>query len=149
MKQTIGSNSRYVQIDQAVVVIVTASHAVAVEGHMTIIDVEVKDASYKAVVLESPETMSSLKVGNPVSVLFKETEVIIGLDPISGISLRNRVLCTITEIMMGHLLCNLSLESPHGTIHSIITRNAVDSLALKPEMKVWAMIKTNEIMLEF
>jgi molybdate transport system regulatory protein len=122
---------------------------ICVEGHMTLIDVVSGDLNFKAVVLESPETLPELKLNNAVDVLFKETEVIIGLDPISAISIRNRILCEIESVEHGKLLCNLKLKCSEGSLHSIITRNAVESLGLLPGVKVWALIKTNEMMLGF
>lgn len=116
---------------------------------MTLIDVVAGSQTFKAVVLESPETLPSIGLEEEVTVLFKETEVIIALDPVNGISLRNRLLCEIQEIQMGNLLCNLTLHHDIGIINSIITRNAVEDLKLKKGLNVWAMIKTNEIMLEF
>jgi molybdate transport system regulatory protein len=119
------------------------------EGHLTLIDVTCGEITFKAVVLESPETLPEIADGNEVDVIFKETEVIIGLDPMSPISLRNRILCVIDDIDHGSLLCNLRMKCSEGSINSIITSHAVKQLQLEIGKKVWAMIKTNEVMLEF
>jgi molybdate transport system regulatory protein len=119
------------------------------EGHLTLIDVACGEITFKAVVLESPKSLPQIKDGSQVLVLFKETEVIIGLDPMSPISLRNRVLCDIENIKEGSLLCNLELKCSEGILNSIITTHAVKQLGLETGKKVWAMIKTNEVMLEF
>ncbi len=101
----------------------------------------------KAIIIESPKTVSYLKINHPIKVLFKETEVVIGTKEVRGVSLQNRILATIEEINFGSLICNLKLQSAFGKIEAIISRNAVEQLSLKESMEVFAMIKLNETML--
>lgn len=101
----------------------------------------------KAIIIETPQSASYLKVDHPIKVLFKETEVVIGTKEVRGVSLQNRIEAKIIGITLGSLICNLQLLSQFGEIEAIISRNAVAQLSLKENMEVFAMIKLNETML--
>ncbi len=118
-----------------------------VDGTLTLVDAAVGDVHFSAIVIDTPDTAAYLKVGNGVEVVFKETEVIIGLPNVEGISLRNRVPGTIQKLQKGDLLSRLELQTDIGTVSSIITTNAVRALELEVGSEVVAMVKTNEVML--
>ncbi|MDH5598921.1 MAG: TOBE domain-containing protein [Cyclobacteriaceae bacterium] len=120
---------------------------VNVEGNISLLTIRSGEVFFKAIVLEVPETSDYLKVGNPIHILFKETEVIIGKGDVSQISLRNKINCEVVSIDNGKLLSKLTLHSDLGEIRSVITSNAVSQLQIREGDKVVAMIKTNEIIL--
>ena len=118
------------------------------EESLALVSIVVGEVSFTTIVIDSPETAPYLKIGHPVQVLFKETEVLIGKDLKPGsISLQNKITCTIRKIEAGKLLSKLGLESALGGLVSIITTHAVEQLKLQPGDVVTAMVKTNEIML--
>ncbi len=118
---------------------------VSVNGNLTLLDIDVAGENFKAILIENPDKVEFLREGKEVSVMFKETEVVIGKKVEHAISLRNRLLCTIKSITKGPLLSKLRLEHMAGEIGSIITSNAVESLQLVEGEEIWAMIKTNEV----
>ena len=121
---------------------------VHVNGNLSIVDIEVtSDILMKAIIIDTPETASYLKSNAKVSILFKETEVIIGLGDQSGISLQNKIPAVITCVESGNLLCKLDLKSDAGVFTAIISAAAAAALNLKVEDEVTAMIKLNEVML--
>ena len=121
---------------------------VHVNGNLSIVDIEVtSDILMKAIIIDTPETASYLKSSAKVSILFKETEVIIGLGDQSGISLQNKIPAIITHLEIGNLLCKLDLKSDAGIFTAIISAAAAVALDLKVEDEVIAMIKLNEVML--
>ena len=121
---------------------------VHVNGNLSIVDIEVtSDILMKAIIIDTPETASYLKSNAKVSILFKETEVIIGLGDQSGISLQNKIPAIITHVEIGNLLCKLDLKSDAGIFTAIISAAAAVALNLKVEDEVTAMIKLNEVML--
>ncbi len=121
---------------------------VHVNGNLSIVDIEVtSDILMKAIIIDTPETASYLKSNAKVSILFKETEVIIGLGDQSGISLQNKIPAIITHVEIGNLLCKLDLKSDAGIFTAIISAAAAAALNLKVEDEVTAMIKLNEVML--
>lgn len=122
--------------------------SVETEDDISLVEIKVGDTSVKSVVIEKPEESELISQGKKVQVLFKETEVIIGTDPVIPlISLRNKFMCRIREIRGGRLLSKIFLDFGDTRIISIITTQAVEQLELKEGDTVVAMVKTNEIML--
>jgi len=120
---------------------------IEVKGNMSLVTINVANVNFKSIVIETPKTVDYLIEGGEILVLFKETEVIIGLDPEMKISLRNKMIGRITNLKTGSLLAKLNIETDAGNIVSIITANAVKNLGLKTGLEVVAMVKTNEILL--
>jgi len=120
---------------------------IKVNGDLSIVNVNVAGSIFSTIVIDTPETASFLKVKNDVKIIFKETEVIIGVGDMSGISLRNKMVGTVTRIDADILLSKLTMKTEIGEISSIITSNAVSQLKIKLGMEVTAMVKTNEIIL--
>lgn len=120
---------------------------IEISGNLSLVGIKVGECHFKSIVVETPETVDYLRVGGAVDVLFKETEVIIAIGDNLQISLRNKMISTITSIEKGKLLAKLVLQTNAGEVISIITSNAVDNLNLKEGSEVIAMVKTNEILL--
>lgn len=121
---------------------------VRTSGSLSLVSVRVsEDVVVKAIVIDTPETASYLEEEQPINVLFKETEVIIGTDENYNISLQNKITGTIKLIEQGALLSRVVVQTKIQDIVSVISSNAVNELALKENMKVTTMIKLNEIML--
>ena len=118
------------------------------DGALSLVSVEVgNDLLLNCILIDTPDTAAYLACEREVEVLFKETEVVIGLDPVSGISLSNKIPCEILAVKSGKLLTSLELKGPSGTLHSIISTRSAKALHLTPGKVVWAMIKLNELML--
>jgi len=121
---------------------------VEVNGSLSLASIAVhEDIKLKTIIVETPETADYLTVGHPITVLFKETEVVIGKGDLSGISLQNRISGIIDSIEQGKLISEIHLNTKVGTITSIISSNAVKQLSLQEGDSVTALIKLNEIML--
>lgn len=120
---------------------------ITVNGSLSLARVGVGDTHFTVIVIDTPETVSYLKVGNPIRIIFKETEVIIGKGTGHQVSLQNKLTGPVFSIESGELLSKIVLETSAGKITSVITTNAVKQLQLKEGNEVTAMIKTNEIMI--
>jgi len=120
---------------------------IKVNGDLSIVRVNVAGSIFSTIVIDTPETASFLKLNNEVKIIFKETEVIIGVGDMSGISLRNKIVGKVSRIDDDILLSKLTLTTALGEISSIITSNAVENLKIKLGMEVTAMVKTNELIL--
>ena len=115
---------------------------------MSLVSVAVgDDLRLSCILIDTPDTAAYLVPDGEVEVLFKETEVVIGLDPVAGISLSNKIPCEILAVTPGKLLTSLELKGPSGKLHSVISTRSAEALQLAPGKAVWAMIKLNEIML--
>lgn len=117
------------------------------QGNISLVKVDAQGVIFSSIVIETPETASYLKIGEPINVVFKETEVVIAKALESDISLLNRIDGTIKEIGDGTLLSKIVLDTNNGDIMAFITTEAVEKLQLTVGEKVSAMIQTTEIML--
>ncbi len=83
----------------------------------------------------------------PITVLFKETEVSISKKTNAELSIQNRLKAEITGIKSGQLLSEISMKFNKSKLNSVITTKSVEKLKLNIGDPVEALIKTNEIML--
>ena len=113
--------------------------AINTKGSLSLVYVQFGDVRLTAIVTDTPVTAPYLKIGNSITVIFKESEVFIGKGIDHQISLQNKLVGTITTIAKGELLSKLVLDTTVGTITSIITANAVDQLQLIEGETVTAM----------
>lgn len=121
---------------------------IQVSKNLSIVSVKINDHHLlKTILVETPETASYLKKGNQITILFKETEVIISTEENILISIQNKIKATVKNIEKGTLLSKVILASSIGEIVALITSEILDELSLEKDQKVMAMIKVNEIML--
>ncbi|WP_411028826.1 TOBE domain-containing protein [Spongiimicrobium sp. 3-5] len=117
-------------------------------GNLSVVSVTINDqVLLKAIVVETPETATYLRMSNQVSVLFKETEVILGTGENHTISVQNKIRGSIINIDKGTLLSKVRLNTVAGEITAIVSTAAVIELNLKLQLNVTAIIKLNEMML--
>jgi len=112
---------------------------------LSLVKIAVGETVFTSIVIDTPETLNYLKVGNDITLYFKETEVIIAKTENLEISIQNRIPCTISNINEGKILTEITLKFKQNTIHSIITTNACKQLNLQVNGAVLALVKTNEI----
>lgn len=111
------------------------------------VKVVVGENALTAIVIDTPESAPYLVEGSEIKVLFKETEVSIGLSQEHQISMQNQLPGTVKALDTGELLSKVVIQIDTTAITSIITSNAVRQLQIRPDLPVVALIKTNEIML--
>lgn len=121
--------------------------AIEVSGELSLVQVKTGKVLLSTILIDTPDTTDFLIVGHKVKVIFKETEVILGIGDMSGVSLRNKIVGKVIQITSDNLLSKVSIETSVGLITSIITSNAVRQLKIVKGQEVTAMIKTNEMML--
>lgn len=100
-----------------------------------------------AVVIETPASASYLRVGSTVTVLFKETEVVLATGPAGRIGIQNRLPGNVLVVEAGKLLSKVSLQTPAGDLQAVLATAELNSLGLAAGDVVTALIKTNEVML--
>ncbi len=116
-------------------------------GRLTIVTLDLNHVMMQSIIIENTDTVSYLKEGNPIKVMFKETEVVIGKGNEIPVSMENQIQGKITEIVKGELLCSMSMDTKAGEIKATLTSESASKLRLKKDETVTAMIKTTEIML--
>ncbi len=117
------------------------------DGHLSLVKIDAAGIVLRSIVIDTPATNELLFIGNRVSAVFKEAEVMIGVGNSLPISLQNRIKGSVQSVQESQLLTQVVLSTSVGEITSIITSNAVKQLKLKVGTKATALIKTNEIML--
>jgi len=115
--------------------------------HLSLVDVDVEGDLFTAILVETPESAAWLKNGNPVAVLFKETEVSLAKNLSGRISLRNRMAARVESIRKGKLLSEVRLDYRGHAVVSVITTRSVERLELAPGDQVEGLVKANEVTL--
>ncbi|WP_305983481.1 TOBE domain-containing protein [Roseivirga thermotolerans] len=116
-------------------------------GSFSLVSLEAIGLKLKSIVIDTPQTADYLQINQEVSVIFKELEVSVATTPNLPISLQNQIPGSIIALQKGELLARITLQTQVGPITSIITAISADELELTVGQEVFALIKTNELML--
>ncbi|MFZ6772571.1 TOBE domain-containing protein [Undibacterium sp. SXout7W] len=143
-----------------------AGEVTGVEAHgsVAIMDVAAGHVQLTATLLGNPQQLAAWTIGQPVVLLFKETEVALAKNLSGDISLRNRLPGYIVSIEMGQVLTrvHLLLAAADGScpvqtegvakadnalvqVSSVITTRSAKKLLLTVGDKVEALVKSNEM----
>ncbi|MGW2525048.1 TOBE domain-containing protein [Streptomyces sp. NPDC001617] len=99
-----------------------------------------------AITLESAEELG-LADGTAVRALVKSTEVSLATAPVEGLSIRNQLPGTVTDVSTGGAMASVKVAVQGGELTSAITRDAAQDLGLTSGTPVVALIKSTEISL--
>ena len=115
------------------------------EGEITRVVIDASGTRLTSLVLETADSAAYLTPGNPVTVLFKESEVSLAIGPEPLISIRNRLPCEVASLDAGRILAHVELRYRETRLHSLISTQAARELGLRPGLPVYALIKATEI----
>lgn len=65
--------------------------------------------------------------------------------PISEINVRNQFRGKIREIILGPVVSEVDVETPHGIVTSVITTRSIQDLELKVGSEVIALVKSTDV----
>ncbi|MEU4087803.1 TOBE domain-containing protein [Streptomyces aureus] len=99
-----------------------------------------------AVTLEAVRELG-LASGSAVQALVKATEVSLATGPVEGLSIRNRLPGTVTDVTSGGAMAQVKVRVAGGELTSAITRDAVAELGLEAGSEVVALVKSTEVSL--
>ena len=116
-------------------------------GAIILVDIDIDGHGFSAMLIESATYPEWLQKGNPVDIVFKETEVALAKNLSGIISMRNRMKCSVQHIERGELLSKISLQFQKYQVISAITTRSVNALDLHVGDEVEALVKANEISL--
>lgn len=122
--------------------------SIEVSGKMSIVSVEIDSGLFlKSIVIDTPESADYLQKGKEITVLFKETEVIISNDKKPSISIENQLTGSVSNVEKGTLLSEITINIGKHQLVAIITTAALESLNLRTGSEVLALVKINDLML--
>jgi molybdate transport system regulatory protein len=99
-----------------------------------------------AITLEAVKELG-LAEGSAVKTLIKSTEVSLATGPVEGLSIRNQIPGTITDVATGGAMASVKVDVQGGELTAAITKDAVADLNLTAGTSVVALIKSTEISL--
>ncbi|WP_405959508.1 TOBE domain-containing protein [Streptomyces sp. NBC_00024] len=99
-----------------------------------------------AITLDAVEELG-LAAGSAVNALVKSTEVSLATGAVEGLSIRNRLPGTVSDIATGAAMASVKVTVKGGELTAVITRDAVSDLGLKVGSPVTALIKSTEVAL--
>ncbi|MFE0186641.1 molybdopterin-binding protein [Streptomyces sp. NPDC059008] len=88
-----------------------------------------------------------LVAGSAVKVLVKSTEVALATGPVEGISIRNQLAGTVTDVSTGGAMGSVKVSVEGGELTAAITKDAVEALGLATGTSVVALMKSTEVSL--
>ncbi|MFB7664300.1 molybdopterin-binding protein [Kitasatospora sp. NPDC056138] len=88
-----------------------------------------------------------LGTGSEVRALVKATEVALATGPVSGLSIRNQLPGTVSEVATGGAMAGVKVAVAGGELTAAITADAATELGLKAGTPVVALIKATEVSL--
>ncbi|MCZ4514554.1 TOBE domain-containing protein [Streptomyces sp. ActVer] len=99
-----------------------------------------------AITLEAVKELG-LAEGSAVRALVKSTEISLATGSVDGLSIRNRLPGTVTDIATGGAMASVKVSVDGGDLTSAITKDAVTDLGLGTGTAVTALIKSTEVSL--
>ncbi|MEV0371331.1 TOBE domain-containing protein [Streptomyces sp. NPDC050636] len=99
-----------------------------------------------AITRESAEELG-LTTGSAVRTLIKSTEVSLATGAVDGLSIRNQLPGTVTDVATGGAMAGVKVSVDGGELTAAITKDAVADLGLAAGSAVTALIKSTEIAL--
>jgi len=99
-----------------------------------------------AITLEAVKELG-LAEGSSVRAMVKSTEVSLATGPVEGLSIRNQIPGTITEVVTGGAMATVKVAVEGGELTAAITKDAVTDLGLVAGRSVVALIKSTEVAL--
>ena len=120
---------------------------VTVSPYMALIQVEHMGDFFTAAIQETPVGAARFKKDIEVTLIFKETEVLLAKGLSGKISLRNRAFAFVKSIETAGVLTRVTLDYKGQRIASVITTPGVIYLDIKVGDEIEWLIKANEVSL--
>ncbi|MFJ8074223.1 molybdopterin-binding protein [Streptomyces sp. NPDC096176] len=85
--------------------------------------------------------------GATVRILVKATEVALATGPVDGVSIRNQMPGTVSDVSTGGAMASVKVDIEGGSLTAAITKDAASALGLAVGTSVVALVKSTEISL--
>ena len=109
------------------------------------VKLEIEKATFISIVIAVAGINPSLKIGNSVFILFKETDVTLSIDQPKWISIANNLPVSITQKQPGIIMTRIKLDFRGHSINAVVPSDFAQQLQVGDEIIM--LIRSNEIML--
>ncbi|MET9529395.1 MULTISPECIES: TOBE domain-containing protein [unclassified Streptomyces] len=99
-----------------------------------------------AITLEAARELG-IAEGVAVRALIKSTEISLATGPVTGLSIRNRLPGTVTDVATGGAMASVKVSVEGAELTAAITKESAAELGLAPGSSVIALIKSTEVSL--
>ena len=115
---------------------------------ISLVDIVIDEDEFSSLIINSKTTGEYIHVGNPVNLLFKETEVSVkNYHPEFHKKRQNKIITQVKIIKKGEILSELKLYYKENIITAIILTRLLNELKLKVNDKAIVILRTQEILL--
>ncbi len=114
--------------------------------YFSVIELSTEIGNFSCVVAETPQTVSYLKVGESINMVFNNFDILILKDKDNN--LINAFESEIVEIEKGNLLSKIYLKANENTFISFLLTKQLEILDLKVRDKVFCHLKPTNIFIE-
>ena len=112
------------------------------------VKLQTKIGEFTALLIENSSAVFYLKTGNSIKVVFNASAVSLAKTKPENLTISNIFEGKIKDIKSSDVLSLVVVECGNLSIKSMITNFSVERLNLKPEDKVFVLIKATDVMLE-
>jgi molybdopterin-binding protein len=115
---------------------------------ITLVDIRIGDDEFSSLIINSDSTNEYIRKGNPVNILFKETEISVKNYHAEFHKKRqNKIVTTVESINKGVILSELKFSYKKNQITAIILSRLLEELKLTTGSKAILILRTQEILL--
>ena len=115
---------------------------------ITLVDIRIGDDEFSSLIINSDSTDEYIAEGNPVNILFKETEISVkNYHGEFHKKRQNKIVTTVESINKGMILSELKFSYGNSQITAIILTRLLDELKLSVGDKAILILRTQEILL--
>ena len=115
---------------------------------ITLVDIRIGDDEFSSLIINSDSTAEYIRKGNPVNILFKETEISVkNYHGEFHKKRQNKIVTTVESINKGIILSELKFSYKENQITAIILSRLLEELKLKINDKAILILRTQEILL--
>lgn len=114
---------------------------------ISLVDICIDDDQFSSLIINSEATDSYILAGNPVNMLFKETEISLKCYRDKLVKRQNKVIVEVINITNGQILSEVKLNYKGFSVTAIILTRLLNELGLEVGKKAVMILRTQEILL--
>ncbi|MEK7434498.1 MAG: TOBE domain-containing protein [Cyanobacteriota bacterium] len=113
-------------------------------GNISLIHIDVEKDTFYSIIINIEEY---IQIGKKITLLFKETELIVAKNISQEISISNKFMVNVEKIEKDNIISKLYLEYKKQILVSLLITKDLEKLDLKEGESIIAFLKASEIIL--